>query len=286
MRSDFCAMVLTHGRPERQLTLNALKRYNYTGRTFVVIDDEDKTGDEYRRRYGDMVRTFSKTEIARRYDEADNFTDRRTIFYARNAAFDIARREGFRYFVQLDDDYHWMGYKYDARGRYGSWPFRNLDAIFERMVDVLQVPQISTVAFCQGGDLIGGPNASQVPKRKAMNSFFCDTEKQFPFLGRVNEDVSTYVSLGRRGFLFFTVMDAQLVQDNTQGTAGGMTGLYLDHGTYVKSFYSVMRELSCVRIARMGSVKPRLHHAIAWNAAAPKILRQEHRKPCVTTSAS
>ncbi len=279
MRSDFCAMVLTHGRPDRQLTLNALKRYGYTGRTFVVIDDEDPTGDQYRARYGEMVRSFSKAEIARRFDEADNFKDRRTIFYARNAAFDIARQEGFRYFVQLDDDYHWLGYKYDAQGRYGSWPFRNIDAIFEAMVGFLEAAPVASVAFCQGGDLIGGPRATQVPKRKAMNSFFCDTERQFPFLGRINEDVSTYVSLGRRGLLFFTIMDAQLVQDNTQGTAGGMTGLYLDHGTYVKSFYSVAREPSCVKITRMGSVKPRLHHAIAWDAAVPKIIREEHRKP-------
>lgn len=48
---------------------------------------------------------FDKPKIAKTFDEADNFDDRRAIVYARNACFQIARKLGYKYFIELDDDY-------------------------------------------------------------------------------------------------------------------------------------------------------------------------------------
>jgi len=293
MRPDFCVMILTHGRPANVKTYAALLRHGYTGKVYLVVDDEDKTADAYRARYGNQVLTFSKKAIAERFDEADNFTDRRAVFYARNASFELAEAVGCRYFIQLDDDYGaflyrrqknatGIGQSLAPKGR----KIKNLDGIFTAMVEFLRVSQqVSAVAMSQGGDLdhirgfIGAADEALL-KRKAMNSFVCDTHKPFPFLGRLNEDVSTYVSLGRRGLLFFTSFKVQLTQAKTQQTEGGMTELYLAAGTYVKSFYTVMREPSCVKIAGMGyqAGHYRLHHVINWNAAVPKIIRSPMQK--------
>ena len=48
---------------------------------------------------------FDKLEISKKFDEFDNFDDRRAIVYARNASFEIAKKLGLKYFLQLDDDY-------------------------------------------------------------------------------------------------------------------------------------------------------------------------------------
>ena len=114
-----------------------------------------------------------------------------------------------------------------------------------------------------------------------MNSFICDVDKPFLFFGRVNEDVNTYVTEGRRGKLFFTVMQAQLVQLATQSNAGGMSSLYFDSGTYVKTFYTIIYSPSCVKVGVMGdhrSPSYRIHHKINWHNTAPKILREEWKK--------
>ena len=105
MRDDFCAFILTHGRPDRVTTYNTLRKQGYTGKIYVVIDDEDTTADEYRERYGGEVLQFSKSEIAKTFDEGDNFNDRRAIVYARNACWQLAEQVGCKYFIQLDDDY-------------------------------------------------------------------------------------------------------------------------------------------------------------------------------------
>jgi hypothetical protein len=108
---NFVAFILTHGRPDRVHTYNTLKKLGYTGRIVIVIDNEDKTADEYRKRFGDQVYQFDKAGIATRMDEGDNFGDRRAIVYARNACFEIAEELGIDYFIQLDDDYTEFRYR-------------------------------------------------------------------------------------------------------------------------------------------------------------------------------
>jgi hypothetical protein len=279
---DFVALILTHGRPDNVKTLKTLRKAGYTGPVYLVVDDEDKTLAEYQRRYGDKVVTFSKPAIAARFDEADNFHDRRAIFYARNASWDIAERLGFTHFIQLDDDYSEFQIRAGAEQQFGTWNVRRLDEVFGLMLDYyLSIPAAS-ICLAQGGDYLGGAECSThqkwTMKRKAMNTFICSTKRRFPFQGRINEDVNTYVEAGRRGLLFLSIMPVMIVQTSTQANAGGMTEMYLDHGTYLKTFYSVMIAPSCVKIGVMGNDHPRIHHHVDWAKAVPVILHERHRK--------
>ena len=289
MRKDFCAFILTHGRPTQVQTARTLRKHGYTGKVFIVIDDEDETGEEYKRIYGDDVLVFSKDEVARYTDQFDNSPDRRGALWARNVCWDLARQQGYRYFIQLDDDYTHFSYRRGGRGHrlslttaeeYHSWTLRSLDAVIEAMVLLLEATPIKMIAFSQGGDHVGGNVAPRRRRflRKAMNSFICDVERPIRFRGRLNEDVSTYIVLGGTGDLFFTDLEVYLGQRPTQQTAGGMTDVYLTAGTYVKSFYTVMAAPSCTSIGLMGNVHKRLHHHIDWNKAVPLIISQEFKK--------
>lgn len=285
MRDDFAVFILTHGRSDRVHTFNSILSHGYTGKVFLVIDDEDKTADQYFERYGDKVLMFSKADIAARFDEGDNFNDRRSIFYARNACFDLAKKVGVRFFVELDDDYSGFYYRFDGGGFHGNWKLAPLDWLFARLCDFLAATPFASVAISQGGDHIGGGDAhkSIKAKRKAMNSFFCDTEKPFEFVGRVNEDVNTYTASQRAGLCFMTFLAAQLNQKATQSNSGGMTELYLDSGTYVKTFYSVLYAPSCVKVGilkdpRGAGGAQRIHHRIDWVGVAPQIIEERHKK--------
>lgn len=291
MRPDFCAFILTHGRPDRVLTYNTLLRCGYTGKVFIVIDDEDKTADQYRERFGDIVLQFSKAQIAKTFDEGDNFGDRRAIVYARNACWDLARQVGCRYFIQLDDDYTGFFYRFTPQGEYKHLKFVSIDAPFEALVEFLEAaPRCHSIAMSQGGDHIGGErsgaNKTINLRRKAMNTFVCSVDRPFQFVGRINEDVNTYTCGTRTGLLLFTFNGYQVSQMQTQHNAGGMTDLYLDSGTYIKTFYSVMYAPSCVKVyqlydprcAKDGKHNARIHHFINWNRTAPKILREDYKR--------
>ena len=65
---DFCAFILSHGRPDNVLTLDLIKRCGYTGKVFIVIDDEDPTGDQYRQNFGNSY--YNQFTLTPRYDMA------------------------------------------------------------------------------------------------------------------------------------------------------------------------------------------------------------------------
>ena len=128
--------------------------------------------------------------------------------------------------------------------------------------------------------MIGGTNTNWEKRvlRKAMNTFFSRTDRPIPFIGSINEDVNAYCDLGRRGELMMSVVDVQMDQKQTQSSEGGMTGAYLDGGTYLKSFYTVMVQPSSVTVAMMGDGHYRLHHNVDWNATVPKIINQKYKR--------
>ena len=78
--------------------------------------------------------------------------------------------------------------------------------------------------------------------------------------------------------MFFTISELGLEQTATQQNKGGLTDIYLDQGSYLKSFYSVLYSPSCVKVSMMGLSFRRLHHRVSWNNAAPKIIDKKYKK--------
>jgi hypothetical protein len=269
----FAAFILTHGRPDNVVTFDKLRASGYTGPVYFIVDNEDATVDRYRERFGaESVIVFDKKAMADRIDEGNNFDNRRSSVHARNASFDIAESLGLTHFVQLDDDYYFFGY----RGDCGAKTIRNLDAAFKATCDFLDTSGAASVAWSQGGDHIGGFSGVRL-RRKAMNSFFCRTDRRFGFVSSINEDVNTYLVGGVQGLLFFTFTGLQLDQKDTQSQGGGMTDVYRQ-GTYAKSFTSVLYCPSSVKVAMMSTKHERLHHLIDWGATVPRIVPECVRK--------
>ena len=280
-RNDFAVFILSHGRADNVLTVPTLRTMGYTGRIYIIIDDMDDQEERYYELFGDDVIKFDKRKAAESSDVMDGDDDMRIVLFARNTCHEIAAKLGLTYFLVLDDDY--TGFEFRAaRGKVlRGYAFKGFDEICDKMIAFLEVSGALTVAFAQGGDYIAGVKASVYQKqltRKAMNSFFCKTDRPFKFLGRINEDVNAYVLLGSQGKLFFTLGKIMLVQPPTQQNARGLTDVYLKYGTYVKSFYSVMCMPSAVKVNLMGSKHFRMHHRVSWGNCVPLIISDKWRK--------
>lgn len=277
MINDFCVFILTHGRPDNVYTYNALIRAGYTGKIYIIIDNEDKTADEYYKIFGKKVIMFDKQKIAKSIDEGDNFNDRRAIIYARNACFNIAEKLKYKYFIELDDDYTLFRYG-QFENKLKTLSIKTLDSILINMLNYYKSINAKSIAMFQGGDFIHGVPQDSPKFRKCMNTFICSTERPFTFNGRINEDVNTYTNLGGRGELFLSIIGIRIEQKDTQKTKGGMADTYLDNGTYIKSFYTVMYSPSCAKVKLMQSKHPRLHHSISWNNTVPMIINEKYKK--------
>ena len=281
MKNKFAVFILSHGRADNLKTLGTLRRQGYTGKIYVILDNEDDQIDEYKKIEDIEVIVFDKLQEMERTDTIDNFRKHKAVVYARNKCHDIAKELGLEYFLELDDDYSSFMFRYEKDDTLSSVQCKNLDKVFDAMLDFLDQTGAYSVAFAQGGDFIGGATSQFWQKkihRKVMNSFFCRTDKPFKFLGSINEDVNAYVTLGQKGKLFFTISECMLVQTATQQSKGGLTDIYLDLGTYVKSFYSVICSPSCVKVHSMGVNYMRIHHKVEADKCYPKIINEKYKK--------
>ena len=270
---EFAIFIMVHGRPDKMWTYNTLRKCGYTGKIYLVADSLDKTLNDYKIKYGDELLVFDKELASKEMDSGDNTNDLRSTLYSANKIFDLAKENGIKYFYIMCDDYYYFGYRYES----GAKIIKNLDKVFDLMVNFYKSTNIKTIAFSQGGDHIGGFSGIKL-KRKAMNSFLCSTDRPFKFLGRMNEDVTTYVNLGSKGDIFFTFTNIQLDQKDTQGEKIGLTDMYKDNGTYVKSFFSVMYNPSNVKVSMMNSNNPRIHHSVKWINTTPMIIDNKYKK--------
>lgn len=280
MKHDsFCIFILSHGRADKVVTIKTLKRCGYTGDVVIVCDDEDDQLAEYEAKFP-RVEVFSKGKV--QCDTMDLTGSDKIVLFAREQTPIIAKKLGYKHFLVLDDDYTSFQIRHPVDGRLRGHEVKNLDRVIDAYLDFMENTPTTTIAFAQGGDYIGGlgNGAMWKPKRKAMNAFFCDIDRPFHFLGRINEDTNMNLEEGRKGKLIFTLLlgGVMLTQKTTQKNAGGLTDIYLEVGTYRKSFYSVMINPAAVKISLMGDKHMRIHHHINWRYAVPKILDEEYKK--------
>lgn len=286
MLDNFAILILSYGRAGRIDTIKTLREAGYTGDYYIIIDDSDDEMEKYLDIYGkDKVIIFNKDEIADQIDRGDNFQRKDIVLYARNKIWDIAESLGLQYFMMFDDDYTNFRFRFDENFEYLRNPqdIKNLDRIIAKMIEYQSNADIDTIAMAQAGDFVFGaethPTADYpLIKRKAMNTFLCETDNSFPFMGSINEDVNAYVRLGQLGKLFFTINFLSMEQKETQQNKGGLTDIYLDQGTYVKSFYTILYSPSCIKLRGMGTKYRRIHHYVQWRNAVPKIMSEEYKK--------
>ena len=279
-RNNCAALILSHGRPDNVATWKNLRRSGWTRPIYIVCDDQDRSINKYIENFGnENVIVFDKQAVADRTDTGDQGQDLRSVLFARNAAWDIAKNLGLDYYFELDDDYHDFRYRHDNDN--GLTLIRSMDRVADAMIEYLDVTGAKAIAMSQGGDHFGGYTGTSFImgiKRKAMNTFMLRTDRPFDWLGLLNDDVNTYTVHGNRGDLFMTIMSLQIQQTRTQESAGGLTDLYLDFGTYTKSFYTVMMAPSCTSVTSMGVTDRRMHHRTSWDNAVPKIISDTWKK--------
>ena len=281
-KKEYVVFILSYGRADKVYTYQTLIKQGYTGEIYLICSDDDKNLHDYKKQFQNVY-VFSKDDYVNTFDIADNFDDKRVVVYARNAVFDIAKELGYKYFIVLDDDYKTFRYTVDNNHNYLTKQrlCKDLDFQFNALLKYYKSIKAKTLCIAQDGDFIGGAGCSVFQKklsRKAMNFFVCSTERRFQFIGRINEDVNTYVHFGSKGDLFLTICELRLNQLQTQQNTGGLTEFYLDGGTYVKSFYTLIFNPSSVKVSLVGTIHPRLHHRINWNNTVPRIIQETYKK--------
>ena len=281
--NKFVVIVLCHCRPFATTTVATLRKCKYTGKIILLLDDEDPTIDQYKRFYSDeIIEIFSKDEMLLVTDTMNSEINKRCAVYARNKCFDVAKKHGFDYFCQMDDDYTTIPYRYQI----GDTLYRenkvDLDLVFRYYLEFMDISDsIGAVAFAEPGDFVGGVGSNLNKRkylRKCMGSWICFVDRPLQFSGIMNDDVNCYSVFGSRGVLFYTFNFIMIDTVATQAVSGGMTDVYLETGTYTKTFYTILCCPSFVKVDTFGDKHYRIHHKFDWTHAVPMLISDRYKK--------
>lgn len=263
------------------MTYRIMRKSWYTWKIFILCSDDDPQLEEYKNKYWEEVIVFNKDEVFERIDTVDNFKKLWSPIYARNKIREVAESLWYKYFIMADDDYWEFSYRVQQGEVLRAIHMKNLDKVFNKFFEYLDnAKAISWLAFWQGGDYLWWISNAMVknPKRKLMNLYFLDVERKFEFKWTFNDDVNTYLYHGNRWLVFITPQVASIRQTETQQQAWWITELYIEYWTYVKSFYSVIINPSCVKISSVWEKHKRIHHKIISQKAWPMILEEKFKK--------
>ena len=277
MRDDFAVFILTHGRANSQKTLRTIQNCGYTGKIYLIVDDEDEQQDEYIRLYGDKVKRFSKRKIENHFDTMTNRKEYRSVVYARNAAYQIANNLGIRWIFMCDDDISNLQYRVLRGKSLKGVKIQDIDSLFELMAGIMEAGRLVIFGFSQAGAFIGGANQMYLSghQRKVAQAFMLDASNPIEFRGIFNEDLQVAIDAGVQGRVAMSTMLVSIQSPVRTTNRGGLHDLYEANSTYTPCFYTVMADPNVASIAEKdGEFKLRLNHS----AFAPLILNERWRK--------
>lgn len=281
MRDDFAVFILTHGRAKQQKTLNTLQKCGYTGRLFLVIDDEDEQGKAYREMYGDQVVVFSKKKIEKFFDTMTNRKEYRSVVYARNAVYAIARERNIRFAFTADDDITSLQFRVVRDNKLKGFNIYDSDALFESMSSYMDNAGLAILGFSQAGAYVGGMNSGKYKdgcQRMVSQAMLFDTEHPVMARGIFNEDLHMSFDAALSGRVVLSTMLVSITSPERTTNAGGLHDLYKDNNEYVRNFYSLMSYPSQVSIAqRKDTINLQIHKVMSY----PMILSDKYRKGAI-----
>lgn len=150
MRKDFACIVISHGRPECS-TVKVLRECGYTGKIYIVVDDEDEALPDYIERYGADVHVFHKEES---FDTGDLGGSKACGVFARNQCLKVAEKNNLTYYLELDDDLESLTYRYNDDGHLRGIKAKGIDRLFEGMCIYFDEAPVQCLGFGNAVDYV------------------------------------------------------------------------------------------------------------------------------------
>ena len=280
MIEDFAVFICTHGRPNSQHTYNALRKFGYTGKIYLVLDDTDITLPEYVNNYSEDIIVFDKQHYIDTADTAVRPPNIKTILYAKLAVEDIAKYLGLTSFVIADDDIKAFRVRYVENGSMHTLRTLPLDDVFAVYKEYLLTAGFTALGMCSNVQMIAGKSVFEpetITKfRVPYNFVFRNTSKEITWVSSYGEDIITAMNCGKIGQMMWCIPYGQIdMIPPGSCEEGGMSDMYESLSSFNLFFYDFLYNPGSIAMRQQ---KAKWNAHILKNNAFPKILSYTYRK--------
>lgn len=239
--------ITSHNRADKVMTYNTLKKGGYTGRVFIVIDDEDEQLDLYVKNYGSAIIVYNKEKAMSECDTVINTGLKKSVTFARIAVEKIAQKSNLDAFAILDDDILNLRYRIIEDGKVKSMSVRSgLDKVFEYYYSFMLQNDIAVTSFCSPMFYVAGTHnlATRLTKsREAYQIFLRNPKFKLNWVGVMRQDMLTNSLTEQIGYVWLTLpyisYDA-IPMNEFRSNIGGMHETYQNMPEYVRAMLGVI----------------------------------------------
>ena len=275
--------IKTHGRPDSQHTLHALREAGYKDKIILVLDDEDDTYCEYLK-YEDEnteIRIFNKEHYVQTVDSGVSNPKREVNLYAWCACEDLAREYGLSSCVMADDDITGFRYRFVEGNSLRSLHItQNIEEILNSYLDYIENSGICATAFGTNQMYMGGAEVMKPDKlidyRAPYNFVFRNMKYEYSWVSGMYEDTIAPVLENQRGKYTIQLPFVQLeMKEVAAGAKGGMSSTYSQTDIFKRVFSLFQYHPSCVRYI---ATNKKITHGLYKDRAFPKLVSSSIKK--------
>lgn len=281
MRDDFAIFICTHGRPNKQLTLQSLLNAGYTGRYYLVLDDTDETVQQYIDNFGtEHLIVFDKNHYINTSDTGSNKPVYKCILYAKDAVEDIARALNLKTFILADDDIVKLRFRTVRDSKLCTDDVNALNDVLEAYIEYMLKSDIATLGFGNSYIYIGGVGAlnprNLSNRRFTYNFILRNVSHEVCWYSEMNEDSITPILSAHKGQVWLQLPFVQFDMEACQaGAEGGMSDVYANMNKFKQYAHFLLYVPSGVRmIERFGKTTHTFDRALTF----PKIISSNYRR--------
>lgn len=277
---NFACIIISHGRPHNIPTILSLKRSGYSGKFYILIDNEDKSQEQYLKNYEDVI-IFNKNDFINKNHLLFDKSLKNVAVHARNAAENIARKLKLDYYLLLDDDIINFHYRY-ADNRLHSEKLYDLDSAINYYIKYMSDAGIATIGLAHDGMFLGGNtqifDSPQYSKNRILaNAFIRNLKYDVCWGPDMCEDFITSINENNKSNVWITLpfigIHCKKQGMNKSKSDGGNSEAYLMNGNYGVAKYAVLAHPDCYKLSQNMWFK-----CISYDMIVPRIISQEYKK--------
>lgn len=242
--------IKTHGRPDKQLTYDTLRKAGYTKKIIFVVDDMDDTADRLSKYMDEQTecKVFCKQWYVDRIDSYTNKPKVNVNLYAWCACEDIAEEMEEPQFIMADDDITGFRYRYVENGHLASVRItQNLDEVFHVIMEYMEEANIAASSPGIPQMYFNKDIDNSLWKYRVPYTFvFRNGKYKFSWVSEYEEDIITAINASLDGQYIQALPIVQRDTVTIGSNDGGMHDFY--NNSFRRSQYGYISGPACRKI--------------------------------------
>ena len=278
----FAVFILSHKRADRVETYDTLRKGGYTGKIYVVVDNQDPMLEKYQERFGDSVLVFDKQMYIDRTETLETSKMKSSAVYARNAIEQYAKDFVLDVFGMFDDDVVNMRYRWVDGNTVRSLTVNGgLDLVFESYAQYILDTGIACTSFPFTMFYVSGIHDLDKRISEYRHTYqihIRNAHKPVEWIGIINHDTISQLLTMKLGYIWWSIPHIVFDAKPMNKESGGLKEVYDAFKDFDMAFLAVMTCPDCCTVTASNGERSTLQIKENKHTSYPMIISGRYKK--------